>query len=139
MYVNNRFIFYLFLGMFTNLYGSNDNFYSENFYVLSVLMRRFYEVKVRGDKEVVVWGSGSLFREFLYVDDFVDVVVFFMEKYSGLSYFNVGSGKEVSIKELVEFVKEVVGFEGEFVWDKIKFDGIFRKLMDSFKLMEVGW
>ncbi|XP_010687658.2 putative GDP-L-fucose synthase 2 [Beta vulgaris subsp. vulgaris] len=126
-------------GMPTNLYGTNDNFHPENSHVLPALMRRFHEAKVRRDKEVVVWGSGSPLREFLHVDDLADAVVFMMDKYSGLSHLNVGSGKEVSIKELAELVKEVVGFEGELVWDKTKPDGTPRKLMDSSKLMELGW
>ncbi|KAL2939850.1 putative GDP-L-fucose synthase 2 [Bienertia sinuspersici] len=126
-------------GMPTNLYGPNDNFHPENSHVLPALMRRFHEAKMRGDKEVVVWGSGSPLREFLHVDDLADACVFMMDKYSGLSHLNVGSGKEVSIKELAELVKEVVGFEGELVWDKTKPDGTPRKLMDSSKLMELGW
>ncbi|KAJ8425694.1 hypothetical protein Cgig2_018916 [Carnegiea gigantea] len=126
-------------GMPTNLYGPNDNFHPENSHVLPALMRRFHEAKVRGDKEVVVWGTGSPLREFLHVDDLADAVVFLMDKYSGLSHLNVGSGKEVTIKELAELVKEVVGFQGELVWDTTKPDGTPRKLMDSSKLMELGW
>lgn len=126
-------------GMPTNLYGPNDNFHPENSHVLPALMRRFHEAKVRGDKEVVVWGSGSPLREFLHVDDLADAVIFLMDKYSGLSHLNVGSGKEVTIKELAELVKDVVEFKGELVWDKTKPDGTPRKLMDSSKLMELGW
>lgn len=123
----------------TNLYGPNDNFHPENSHVLPGLMRRFHEAKVRADKEVVVWGSGSPLREFLHVDDLADACVFMMDNYSDLSHLNVGSGKEVSIKELAELVKEVVGFEGELVWDKTKPDGTPRKLMDSSNLMGLGW
>lgn len=126
-------------GMPTNLYGPNDNFHPENSHVLPALMRRFHEAKVKGAKEVVVWGSGSPLREFLHVDDLADAVVFLMEEYSDLGHLNVGSGKEVSIKELAELVKEVVGFEGDLVWDKSKPDGTPRKLMDSSKLAELGW
>ncbi|XP_057526900.1 putative GDP-L-fucose synthase 2 [Amaranthus tricolor] len=126
-------------GMPTNLYGPNDNFHPENSHVLPALMRRFHEAKVMGDKEVVVWGSGSPLREFLHVDDLADAVIFLMDKYSGLSHLNVGSGKEVTIKELAELVKDVVKFKGELVWDKTKPDGTPRKLMDSSKLMELGW
>lgn len=126
-------------GMPTNLYGPNDNFHPENSHVLPALMRRFHEAKVNGAKEVVVWGSGSPLREFLHVDDLADAVVFLMEEYSDLGHLNVGSGKEVSIKELAELVKEVVGFEGDLVWDKSKPDGTPRKLMDSSKLAELGW
>ncbi|CAN6458609.1 unnamed protein product [Victoria cruziana] len=126
-------------GMPTNLYGPNDNFHPENSHVLPALMRRFHEAKVNGAKEVVVWGTGSPLREFLHVDDLADAVVFLMEKYSGLGHMNVGSGKEVKIKELAELVKEVVGFEGELVWDATKPDGTPRKLMDSSKLASLGW
>lgn len=94
---------------------------------------------MNGAKEVVVWGTGSPLREFLHVDDLADAVVFLMEKYSGLGHLNVGSGKEVTIKELAELVKEVVGFEGGLVWDSSKPDGTPRKLMDSSKLAGLGW
>ncbi|XP_062078488.1 putative GDP-L-fucose synthase 2 [Humulus lupulus] len=126
-------------GMPTNLYGPNDNFHPENSHVLPALMRRFHEAKVKSSKEVVVWGTGSPLREFLHVDDLADGVVFMMENYSGLEHVNVGSGKEVTIKELAELVKEVVGFEGELVWDSSKPDGTPRKLMDSSKLLGLGW
>ncbi|KAH7546091.1 putative GDP-L-fucose synthase 2 [Ziziphus jujuba] len=126
-------------GMPTNLYGPYDNFHPENSHVLPALMRRFHEAKVKGAKEVVVWGTGSPLREFLHVDDLADAVVFLMNKYSGLEHVNVGSGKEVTIKELAELVKEVVGFEGELVWDSTKPDGTPRKLMDSAKLAGLGW
>lgn len=86
-----------------------------------------------------MWGTGSPLREFLHVDDLADAVVFMMESYSGLGHMNVGSGKEVSIKELAELVKDVVGFEGKLVWDKSKPDGTPRKLMDSSKLAALGW
>ncbi|RYR14599.1 hypothetical protein Ahy_B04g071226 [Arachis hypogaea] len=126
-------------GMPTNLYGPYDNFHPENSHVLPALMRRFHEAKINGAKEVVVWGTGSPLREFLHVDDLADAVVFMMEKYSGLEHLNVGSGKEVTIKELAELMKEVVGFEGALVWDTSKPDGTPRKLMDSSKLAGIGW
>ncbi|KAK7294790.1 hypothetical protein RJT34_17686 [Clitoria ternatea] len=126
-------------GMPTNLYGPYDNFHPENSHVLPALMRRFHEAKVKGAKEVVVWGTGSPLREFLHVDDLADAVVFMMEKYSGLEHLNVGSGKEVTIKELAELMKEVVEFEGNLVWDSTKPDGTPRKLMDSSKLATLGW
>ncbi|ERN00853.1 hypothetical protein AMTRI_Chr03g140010 [Amborella trichopoda] len=126
-------------GMPTNLYGPNDNFHPENSHVLPALMRRFHEAKVSGAKEVRVWGTGSPLREFLHVDDLADAVVFLMANYSGLVHMNVGSGKEVTIKELAELVKEVVGFYGELVWDIMKPDGTPRKLMDSSKLASLGW
>ncbi|KAK1316879.1 putative GDP-L-fucose synthase 1 [Acorus calamus] len=123
----------------TNLYGPCDNFHPENSHVLPALMRRFHEAKARGAESVVVWGSGSPLREFLHVDDLADAVVFLMENYSGLSHVNVGSGKEVTIKELAEMVKEAVGFEGGIVWDSTKPDGTPRKLMDGSKLTGMGW
>ncbi|XP_018823338.1 GDP-L-fucose synthase 1-like [Juglans regia] len=123
----------------TNLYGPNDNFHPENSHVLPALMRRFHEAKVKKAKEVVVWGTGSPLREFLHVDDLADAAIFLMESYSGLGQLNVGSGKEVSIKELAELVKDVVGFEGELVWDPSKPDGTPRKLMDCSNLAELGW
>lgn len=126
-------------GMPTNLYGPHDNFHPENSHVLPALMRRFHEAKVNGAKEVVVWGSGSPLREFLHVDDLADAVVFLMDSYSGLEHVNVGSGKEVTIKELAELVKEVVGFQGQLVWDSSKPDGTPRKLMDNSKLAGLGW
>lgn len=126
-------------GMPTNLYGPNDNFHPENSHVLPALMRRFHEAKVKNAKEVVVWGTGSPLREFLHVDDLADAVAFLMEGYSGSGHVNVGSGKEVSIKELAEMVKEVVGFQGDLVWDSSKPDGTPRKLMDSSKLAGLGW
>nr|GMD25885.1 putative GDP-L-fucose synthase 2 [Ipomoea batatas]GMD27603.1 putative GDP-L-fucose synthase 2 [Ipomoea batatas]GMD28803.1 putative GDP-L-fucose synthase 2 [Ipomoea batatas]GME17576.1 putative GDP-L-fucose synthase 2 [Ipomoea batatas] len=123
----------------TNLYGPNDNFHPENSHVLPALLRRFHEAKVRNDEKVVVWGSGSPLREFLHVDDLADAIVFLLEHYSGLEHVNVGSGKEVTIKELAELVKEVVGFKGELVWDPTKPDGTPRKLMDSSSLAGMGW
>ncbi|KAH7283782.1 hypothetical protein KP509_34G023700 [Ceratopteris richardii] len=126
-------------GMPTNLYGPHDNFHPENSHVLPALIRRFHEAKVSGLKEVVVWGTGSPLREFLHVDDLADAVLFIMQHYSDLSHINVGSGKEVSIKELAELVKEVVGYEGCLTWDLSKPDGTPRKLMDNSKLESLGW
>lgn len=94
---------------------------------------------MKNSKEVVVWGTGCPLREFLHVDDLADAVVFLMERYSGIEHVNVGSGKEVSIKKLAESMKEVVGFEGDLVWDSSKPDGTPRKLMDSSKLLGLGW
>lgn len=88
---------------------------------------------------MVVWGSGTPLREFLHVDDLADAIIFLLEKYSGLEHVNVGSGKEVTIKELAELVKDVVGYEGEIIWDSSKPDGTPRKLMDSSKLANLGW
>ncbi|CAN4084355.1 unnamed protein product [Withania somnifera] len=123
----------------TNLYGQNDNFELDNSHVLPALLRRFHEAKVNNLDKVVVWGTGSPLREFLHVDDLADAVVFLLENYSDLEHVNVGSGVEVSIKELAELVKEVVGFKGELIWDTSKPDGTPRKLMDSSKLVGMGW
>ncbi|KAJ6828986.1 putative GDP-L-fucose synthase 1 [Iris pallida] len=123
----------------TNLYGPNDNFHPDNSHVLPALVRRFHEAKASAAKEVVVWGTGSALREFLHVDDLAEGLVCLMDRYSGLEHVNVGSGKEVSIKELAEMVKEVVGFEGELVWDRTKPDGTPRKLMDGSRMAEIGW
>ncbi|KAM0836854.1 hypothetical protein ACQ4PT_062043 [Festuca glaucescens] len=123
----------------TNLYGPQDNFHPENSHVLPALIRRFHEAKATNAAEVVVWGSGSPLREFLHVDDLADAVIFLMDQYSGLEHVNVGSGSEVTIKELAELVKEVVGFQGKLVWDSSKPDGTPRKLMDSSKIQGMGW
>ncbi|CAM6085420.1 unnamed protein product [Calypogeia fissa] len=123
----------------TNLYGPHDNFHPENSHVLPALVRRFHEAKKSGAKEVVVWGSGTPLREFLHADDLADAALYLMQNYSDLPHINIGSGKEVTIKELAELVKEVVGFQGELRWDASKPDGTPRKLMDSSKLAGLGW
>jgi len=126
-------------GMPTNLYGPHDNFHPDNSHVLPALIRRFHEAKVNGAKEVVVWGTGSPFREFLHVDDLASAAVFLMKNYSKHGHVNMGSGSEVSIKELAEMVKQVVGYEGQLTWDTSKPDGTPRKLIDSDKLAKLGW
>ncbi|XP_047971369.1 putative GDP-L-fucose synthase 2 [Salvia hispanica] len=123
----------------TNLYGPNDNFHPHNSHVLPALLRRFHEAKLGQLENVVVWGSGTPLREFLHVDDLADAIVFLLDNYSGLEHVNVGSGKEVTIKELAELVKEVVGYQGHIIWDSTKPDGTPRKLMDSSKLATLGW
>lgn len=126
-------------GMPTNLYGPHDNFHPDNSHVLPALIRRFHEAKVNNAKEVVVWGTGSPFREFLHVDDLAEAAVFLIQNYSGHEHVNMGSGSEVTIKELAEMVKEVVGFQGQLTWDTSKPDGTPRKLIDSTKLANLGW
>lgn len=123
----------------TNLYGPNDNFDLESSHVLPALIRRFHEAKTVNASEVTVWGTGVAKREFLYVDDLADAVVFLMNTYDGSEIVNIGTGEDVSIKELTEKVKEVVGFEGEIVWDISKPDGTPRKLLDVSKLHVLGW
>lgn len=129
----------------TNLYGPGDNYHPENSHVLPALIRRFHEAKVQNLPEVVIWGTGKPLREFLYSEDMARACVFLMESYDvkgdprGGEHVNVGSGIEVSIKELAETVKEVVGFEGKLVFDLTKPDGTPRKLLDVSKLHRMGW
>lgn len=123
----------------TNLYGKNDNYHKENSHVLPALIRRFHEAKLNGDSKVTVWGTGKVLREFLYVDDLADACVYLLNNYSGNETVNIGTGKEVSIKELAQTVKRVVGFEGELVFDTTKPDGTPRKLLNVSKLSSLGW
>ena len=122
-----------------NLYGINDNFSLENSHVLPALMRKFHEAKERGDNTVTVWGSGKPLREFLNVDDLADACLFLMDFYGGDEFFNVGCGKEVTIRELAELIKKTVGFEGEIVMDPSKPDGTMRKLTDISRIKALGW
>ena len=124
----------------TNLYGINDNFDLANSHVLPALMRKFHEAKLAGQPSVTVWGTGTPMREFLFVDDLADGLLFLMQHHDNSPDFvNVGTGREVSIKELALTVKAVVGFEGELVFDTSKPDGTPRKLMDVSRLREMGW
>ncbi len=123
----------------TNMYGPNDNYDLQNSHVLPALLRKFHEAKVSGAREVICWGTGSPFREFLYSDDLAEACVFLMEKYSEEQFINVGSGSEISIKELAELVKKITEFEGKITWDATKPDGTPRKLMDSSRLFALGW
>lgn len=123
----------------TNLYGPNDNFDLKNSHVLPALIRKFHEAKVNNSEVVEVWGTGTPLREFLYVDDMADACVFLMENYDGEQHVNIGTGEEVSIRELAETVKEVVGFEGELVFNTDMPDGTPRKLTTVDKLHCLGW
>lgn len=132
----------------TNLYGENDNFHPENSHVIPAMMRRFHEAKLRGDSEVVVWGTGKPMREFLHVDDMAEASVFVMELDKStyeentspmLSHVNVGTGVDCTIAELAETLADVVGFDGEVVYDSTKPDGTPRKLMDVSRLKAMGW
>lgn len=123
----------------TNLYGPNDNYHPKHSHVLPALIRRFHEAKESGAKEVYCWGTGSPLREFLYVDDLADACVYLMNNYSGNETVNLGTGKELTIKELTELVAKVVGYEGEIKWDPSKPDGTPRKLLDVSKLESLGW
>lgn len=123
----------------TNLYGPNDNYHPKHSHVLPALIRRFHEAKENNLNEVVIWGTGTPLREFLYVDDLADACVYLMNTYSGNETVNLGTGKELSIKELAELVKQVVGFKGNITFDITKPDGTPRKLLDVSKLEKLGW
>lgn len=122
-----------------NLYGVNDNFSPENSHVLPALMRKFHEAKEKNEPTVTVWGSGRPLREFLNVDDLADACLFLMDHYKGNEFFNVGYGKEITILELAEMMKQVTGFQGEIILDGSKPDGTPRKLTDISRLKEMGW
>jgi len=123
----------------TNLYGPNDNFDLETAHVLPALINRFHDAKSAHHESVVVWGTGSPYREFLHVDDLADACVILMKNYSGSEIVNIGAGKDITIRALAEMVKEIVGFEGEIIWDSTKPDGTPRKLLDVSKLKSLGW
>ena len=123
----------------TNLYGPNDNYHPEHSHVLPALIRRFHEAKIENKEFVTCWGDGSALREFLYVDDLANLCVFLMNNYSGNETVNAGTGKEISIKDLTELVKEIVGYNGEIRWDTTKPNGTPRKLLDVTKAKNLGW
>jgi GDP-L-fucose synthase len=123
----------------TNLYGPGDNYDLATSHVLPALIRKAHEAKARGEKEIVVWGTGTPRREFLHVDDCADALVLVLRRYSEAEPINIGSGEDVTIRELARLVAEVVGFVGEIVLDPTKPDGTPRKLMDGTKLKVLGW
>jgi len=132
----------------TNLYGINDNFHPDNSHVLPALIRRFHEAKINGSSEVIVWGTGKPRREFLHVDDMADASLFVLglskERYEAstqpmLSHVNIGTGVDISIKDLSEVIKEIVGFKGEVVFDDGKPDGAYQKLTNVSRLSDLGW
>ena len=123
----------------TNLYGPGDNYHLQNSHVLPALIRKFHEAKQAGAAEVVAWGTGSPMREFLHVDDLADACAFLLGLPQPPDWINVGIGTDVTIRELTETVREVVGFQGKIVWDSTKPDGTPRKLMDVSKLASLGW
>lgn len=125
-----------------NLYGLNDNYDTKNAHVLPMLVRRFHEAKEAGLKEVTVWGTGTPLREFMYAGDLAKAVVYLMENKSAKEigeFINIGTGTEVTILELAQMIKKIVGFEGELVFDKSKPDGTMRKLMDVSRINNLGW
>ena len=122
-----------------NLYGPNDNYHPEHSHVLPALIRRFHEAKLSGASSVTCWGDGSPLREFLYVDDLAELCVYLMNNYSGNETVNAGSGKEITIKALTELVAEIVGYDGEILWDTSRPNGTPRKVMDTSKARAMGW
>jgi len=123
----------------TNLYGPNDNFDLNTSHVLPALIRKFHEAKTSNAPYVEIWGTGTPRREFLYVDDLADACLFLMKNYSGNDFFNIGTGEDVTIKELAELIGEVVGYKGELRFDTSKPDGTPRKLLDVSRIHEAGW
>jgi GDP-L-fucose synthase len=123
----------------TNLYGPGDNYHPENSHVPAALIRRFHEARKNGADEVVIWGTGEPKREFLAADDLGDACVFVMKNYSGGGFLNIGTGKEVSIREFAQLVAEIVGFQGKLVFDTGRPDGPPRKLLDISKITALGW
>jgi GDP-L-fucose synthase len=123
----------------TNLYGYNDNYHPQNSHVLPALIRKFHEAKVNGTAEVTIWGSGSPMREFLFADDLAGACYFLMQEYNEPGFVNIGTGKDLTIKDLALLIKKVIGFEGTLTFDSSKPDGTPRKLMDVSKLHSFGW
>ncbi len=123
----------------TNLYGPGDNFDLKTSHVLPALIRKFHEAKLAGEKAVTVWGTGTPRREFLHVDDLADALVFLMEHYDSGEIMNVGTGEDLTIRELCEIVKETVGYQGEMIFDSSMPDGTPRKLLDVSRLQAIGW
>ena len=125
-----------------NLYGINDNYHPENAHVIPMLIRRFHEAKINNLKETVIWGSGTPLREFMFSDDLAEACLYLMENKNAEDigrFINIGSGKEVTIKELADLIKKVIGFEGDIKLDSSKPDGTMRKLLDVSKINSLGW
>ena len=123
----------------TNLYGPNDNYNLDSSHVLPALIRKFHEAKVSGSDSVTCWGDGSPLREFMYVDDMADACVFLMNNYEGNETVNIGTGEELTIKELATKVAKVIDYSGNVIWDSSKPNGTPRKLLDVSKLHNLGW
>jgi GDP-L-fucose synthase len=137
--INEQFGQNFFSCMPTNIYGENDNFDPESSHVIPALMQRLHEAKLNNAEEVVIWGSGNSRREFLYVDDLAESIVWLMENYTGKEFLNIGTGVDVSIRELAERMQKVVGYEGKLVFDVSKPDGMPKKLLDVSKINQLGW
>jgi GDP-L-fucose synthase len=123
----------------TNLYGPGDNFDLETSHVMPALIRKFHEAKINGLEQVVVWGTGKPLREFLHVDDLADACLFLMNNYNSSEIINIGTGKDLSIAELAHKIQDIVGYQGDVVFDSSKPDGTPRKLLDVSKLFDTGW
>ncbi len=123
----------------TNLYGPKDNYDLNNSHVLPALLRKFHDAKMKNDSEAFVWGTGTPRREFLHADDMADACVFLMKNYNEQGLINIGIGEDISIKELAEMIKDIVGYDGKIVFDSLKPDGTPRKLMEVSKLSSLGW
>ena len=123
----------------TNLYGPNDNYDLNNSHVLPALIKKFHQAKKRGEEKVEIWGSGNPLREFLHVDDLAEACLFIMQNYNDKKFVNLGSGNEISIKNLALLIKKIVGFEGDLTFNASKPDGTMRKLMDVSTLAKAGW
>ena len=123
----------------TNLYGFNDNYDLQNSHVLPALLRKFHEAKINNLNEVIVWGTGNPLREFLHATDMANACVYLMEHYNEQGFVNIGTGIEISIKDLAHVIKEIVGYEGKIIFDATKPDGTPRKLTDITKLTNLGW
>jgi len=122
-----------------NMYGPRDNFNLKNAHVMPALIRKFHEAKIRGESKVILWGSGTPRREFLYVDDLADAALFFMDNYSGEGILNIGVGKDITIHELADIISKVVDYNGEIILDKSKPDGVSSKLLDISRATSLGW
>jgi len=123
----------------TNLYGSHDNFDLKTSHVLPAMIRKFHEAKINNNAPVTLWGSGTPMREFLHVNDMAEAVVFALENQLTSNLYNIGTGKDVTIKELAETIQRVIGYQGQIIWDASKPDGTPRKLMDVSKMKAMGW
>jgi len=122
-----------------NVYGPYDDFNLETSHVIPALIRKFHNAKINKEDKVIIWGTGSPRREFIYISDLIDACIFLMDKYNNSDIINIGTGKEVSIKELANLIKNIVGYEGKIIFDKSKPDGMPRKILDSSKINSIGW
>ena len=123
----------------TNIYGPNDNFENDSAHVIPSLIRRIHQAKIKNDKEVIIWGSGNSRREFLYVEDLADAIFWLMSEYNKNEFVNIGTGTDISIKELANDIKKIISYKGELFFDKTKPDGMPKKLLDVSKIHTLGW